>query len=559
MIRFLLLLSVFCVAVPASKAQQTYTVITSQMGIDVLGLGSGVAWGDLDCDGDLDLLVSDSSYPYHLYIYRNDGSVFTDVTDSSGLTSEGRNFAVGDYDSDGLDDIALISFGYAETSLYRNLGGMQFEDRSDSAGIYGTYCWRSAWNDYDEDGDLDLYCCGATSCLFQNQGDGTFIDVAPAAGIVTGGKSCAWLDIDNDGFEDCYVGRTGSNLLYRNNGDGTFSEIASSAGVNDPCATAGVCSGDFNGDGFFDLYSVNISSPRNTLYMNNGNGTFTDVTMAAGVQDVGDGRTATFLDIDYDGLVDLFSSNHVYPNRLFRNNGDGTFTDIASSLGIQSPQDPFGTGFADFDGDGDLDAFLATHGNCDLLQCSGLVNHWVILNLIGTESNINAIGAVVRCAFDSDTTWTRVDGGHGMGDLDSRQVELGLGLGYGAFEITVYWPSGNVETYSDLAPDNYYDITEGAGAAAEHSACSVVEDLSILSVSPNPTEGLFSMSVSGATQPFAIRIHDLSGRLVWEGEADLSAEGVTTVMFPGHPSPGLYLVSITAEGMTDSAALVIVD
>ncbi len=293
--------------------------------------------------------------------------------------------------------------------------------------------------------------------------------------------------------------------------------------------------------------------------MNNGNGTFTDVTLAAGVQDVGDGRTATFLDIDYDGLVDIFSSNHVYPNRLFRNNGDGTFTDIAYQLGIQSPQDPFGTGFADFDADGDLDAFIATHGNCDLLECSGVENHWVTLNLIGTESNINAIGAVVRCAFDSDTTWARVDGGHGMGDLDSRQVEFGLGPAYGSFEIVIYWPSGNVETFSDLAMDTCYDIIEGSGTAENPCENFTVGVLSILSISPNPAVSSFELQISMVWQPFAIEVRDLSGRLVWEGDASSSADGRSMVVLSSHTAPGLYLVSITAEGMTDSAALVVLE
>jgi hypothetical protein len=435
-----------------ASASQLYTDVTSSMGISVPGLGSGAAWSDLDGDGDPDLLVSTSS-GMNVFLYRNDGSIFTNVMAGSGLSAEARNFAIGDYDNDGLDDLAFISFGYVDTKLYHNTGGMQFDDVSDTAPVYGTYSWRSAWVDYDDDGWLDLYLCGTTSYLFRNNGDGTFTECAAAAGIQAGGRSCAWLDYDNDGLEDCYVGRSGSpNLLYHNLGDGTFQEVGAAAGVADPNGTSGVCAGDYDGDGWFDLYSVNISSPRNYLYHNQGDGTFEDATLAMGVADIGDGRTATFLDIDFDGLIDLFSSNHVNPNRLYHNNGIGPFTDIAPALGIDEPPDPFGTAFGDYDGDGDIDVFLATHFGNSLLRCEGVTNHWIVLRLIGTVSNRSAIGAVVRCTAGGITSYQRVDGGHGMGDSDSQALEFGLGQSTGPIEVEITCLRGSSSPTPTLSP-----------------------------------------------------------------------------------------------------------
>ncbi len=523
------------------RASQTYTDVTSLMGISVPGLGSGAAWGDFDGDGDMDLLVSSSSYPYHVHLYRNDGSIFVNVTSGSGLDNEARNFAVADYDNDGLDDVAFISFGYENARLYHCLGGMQFDDVSDTAGIYGTYSWRCAWVDYDDDGMLDLYFCGSTSYLFRNLGDGGFEERAASAGIQAGGRSCAWLDYDNDGDEDCYVGRTTANLLYRNNGDGTFTEVGASAGVSDPGGTSGVCAGDFDGDGFFDLYSVNINSPSNRLYRNLGDGTFQDVTSTAGVGDVGDGRTATFIDIDHDGLVDLFTSNHVNPNRLYRNKGDGTFTDIAPLLNITSPPDPFGTGFADYDSDGDIDLFLATHFGNKLLRCDGMPNQWISVTLVGTVSNRSAIGAVARCVSAACTTYARVDGGHGMGDSDSRVLGFGLGNSAAPCEITVFWPSGIVEVFQNISAGSFAVLTEGEGTGTEGSV--TYADPESLTAYPVPAVGTCFLElgspsdIGGSVQ---VLILDVSGRVVRRESIELSI-GCGTLAVSGLP-PGVYSV-----------------
>jgi hypothetical protein len=543
----------------ASSAALIYTDVTAAMGIVVPGLGSGAAWSDLDADGDLDLLVSTSSGMI-TYLYRNDGDVFTNVIAGSGLSSEARNFAVGDYDNDGLDDLSFISFGYIDAKLYHNIGGMLFDDVSDTAPVFGTYSWRCSWADYNDDGYLDLFLCGSTAYLFRNNGDGTFQECAASAGIQAGGNTCAWVDYDNDGLEDCYVGCDGPDKLYHNLGEGTFEEVAAEAGVDDPNDTSGACAGDFDGDGYFDLYAVNIASPRNTLYHNLGDGTFQDVTMAAGAGDVGDGRTGTFLDIDFDGLVDIFASNHVNPNRLYRNNGDGTFTDIAAALGMDQPMDPFGTAFGDYDGDGDTDLFLATHFGNALLRCEGVTNHWMQVHLTGVISNKDAIGAVVRCIVDGQSEYLRVDGGHGMGDSDSEVLTFGLGASPAAVDIEVYWPSGITE-FLDASGlvDTHIDITEGftgIPGSGPTSPCGPT----ILGITPNPAAGVCIVKILGGQQsPESARldVFDSTGRLVHSVTTQLFS-GICAVplQVSGMP-PGVYMVLLSCRQETSEARFVV--
>jgi hypothetical protein len=329
--------------------------------------------------------------------------------------------------------------------------------------------------------------------------------------------------------------------------------------VNDSYDTSGVCAGDFDGDGWFDLYSVNIESPSNRLYRNLGNGTFQDITASAGVGDVGDGRTATFLDIDSDGLVDLFSSNHVNPNRLYRNNGNMTFTNIASTIGIANPMDPFGVGFADYDNDGDLDVFLATHFGNKLLRCDGVTNHWLQIRLVGTTSNRSGIGAVVRCIAGGRTEYMRVDGGHGMGDTDSPALEFGLGAAVGPIDVRVSWPSGLVETWTNLVADTQVTLREGASADVAEDA-DAAGSLCVLGITPNPSVDACAVRFRAPLLPgdeVRLAIFDPAGRMV-RGDDIVAVSGVTTWFVPvSGLAPGTYFVRLTAGHETAGAKIIV--
>ncbi|MCK5381105.1 MAG: VCBS repeat-containing protein [Candidatus Latescibacteria bacterium] len=247
----------------------------------------------------------------------------------------------------------------------------RFEDVTEAAGVgnvlYGTGL---AWGDYDGDGDPDLYVCnwgggGANNALYRNNGDGTFTDVASEAGVLRSIKnqttSAAWGDYDGDGNLDLYVTDwEGQDWLYRNNGDGTFSNEAE-VNVHSQGNEMAVMWGDYDGDGDLDLYLCKFYFD-NALYRNNGDGTFTDVAPAAGVADKRDSEDATWVDTDGDEDLDLYVINREQENTLYRNQGDGTFEEVSCEAGVRNREIGKAGRWADYDGDGDLDLFLANIG-----------------------------------------------------------------------------------------------------------------------------------------------------------------------------------------------------
>ena len=333
------------IALPPESAQTSpvfFTDVASDLGVATLSRARGSAWGDYDGDGDADLITVGIRHPHALYRRERNGT-FTDVTESAGLADP--------------------------------RGG-----------------WASLFFDYDRDGDLDLFVTrdgwrgSAPSSLYRNNGDGTFADVADAAGI--GGPmnsfTAALGDIDNDGWLDLYVAngvayaQGAPNALYRNRGDGTFMEVAVRAGVANHGRSIGSAFGDYDNDGWTDLFVVNMDGP-NALYRNNGNGTFSDVTREAGIAAPIDGFVGFFFDYDNDGWLDLFATGWTQNmeevllsalsgrpsqerNRLalYHNDGDGTFSDVTASAGLARTYGAMAAQYGDVDNDGYQDIYLGT-------------------------------------------------------------------------------------------------------------------------------------------------------------------------------------------------------
>ena len=504
--------------------------------------GTGVAIFDYDNDGWPDIFIVNGTtlggFPTgkapinHLYRNNHDGT-FTDVTVKAGLaaTGWGQGVCVGDYDNDGWEDLYVTYYG--TNRLYHNEHGV-FKEVAKQARVggsgknWGTGC---AFIDYDRDGLLDLVVanyvdfdistapapgerascmwkgvpvmCGprglpwSKNILYHNLGHGKFEDVTTKAHIDQAAGHYAFsvstLDYDDDGWPDIYVACDSTpSTLYHNNHDGTFTDVAVIAGAafnEDGREQAGMGStiGDFNGDGKLDIFRTNFSDDTSTLYRNNGNGTFDDVTFAAGLglhtQYLGWGTM--FLDFDNDGWPDLILANgHVYPEVdkqhlgseyqepriLYHNNGNGTFSDISADagLGITTASSARGLAVGDPWNDGRLAVVISNMNARPSLLVNQIKNsnHWIAFHTVGTKSNRDGIGARISLQAGGRTRVDEVRSGSSYSSNSDMRVHFGLGQTAKVDFVQVRWPSGLVERFEGSPVDSVHELKEGNGKMA---------------------------------------------------------------------------------------------
>jgi enediyne biosynthesis protein E4 len=497
-------------------------------------LGSGCAFLDYDGDGWQDiLLVNGTNWPGHrgprntLQLYRNNrNSTFSDITHAAGLDATemyGMGVAVGDYNNDGYPDILITCVG--QNRLFRNNGNGHFTDVTRSSGLSGRtgFSTSALWFDYDRDGFLDLFVCnyvqwspehdvfcsldgkhksyctpeayrGQTCWLFHNRGNGTFEDVTATSGIFdSSSKSLgvAMFDYDQDGWPDLIVANdTQPNKLYRNNRDGTFKEVGVEAGIafspdGKARAGMGVDTGDFSNTGVPGIAITNFDNEMVGLYRSSGKGLYEDVSIAAGVglptrRMLGFG--CVFADMDLDGALDLVIANghidetvrnirgnvgYAQPPQIFLNRGAGTFRDASLDVGLDFSQPRVGRGLAygDFDCDGDLDLLLTTnHGPAYLFrndQRTG--NNSIRFRLLGTQSNRDAIGAMVRLEYAGLSRSRMVKSGSSYLSQSELPLTFGLGRNDHIDRVTIQWPNGRSEEFKNLAVGKTYECVEAKG------------------------------------------------------------------------------------------------
>jgi hypothetical protein len=484
---------------PAQGAFPVFTNVTTAAGMASSGTPFGnPSWGDFDGDGYLDLWV-DNHYNAPPYFYKNNGNgTFTDVFASTGMEGKGDKHGNGlcDYDNDGLLDLHITTGARHGTTLgtkadrtEKNLGGFIFSDVTVLAGTDDTWGQgRSvAWGDYDRDGYPDLLLGNLKTdlVLYHNNGDGTFTNMAIAAGL--GGlqyNEADFADYNNDGYPDIYLSDVegfGANTdrLYKNNGDGTFTDVTAEAGIQPLIDGRSDVWGDFNNDGYLDLFISRGADvvTKQTLYQNNGDGTFTDVTDAAGLGALSNNRAAGWGDFDNDGYLDLYVVNSGTdpdgkgPNYLYRNNHDGTFKDVALRAGVQATAHSRGRGasWGDYDNDGFLDLFTNNgedntdfnHGPLFLFHNQRNANHWLKIKLIGTTSNRDGLGARVMVTAGRLVQYRENNGS--MGHYLSQQstpLHFGLGTLAQIKTVVITWPSGIVQTMRNVAADQLLVVTE---------------------------------------------------------------------------------------------------
>jgi hypothetical protein len=490
--------------------------------------GSGVAFIDYDNDGLPDIFVVSGNGASNR-LYHNEGhGRFRDVTVAMGLLSSGwgQGVCAGDYDNDGFTDLFVTYWG--ANHLYRNIGGKRFEDVTLRAHLnqdrtrYNTGC---AFVDIDNDGKLDLfvanylkfdpattpkpganpYCfyrgipvaCGPRglpfdrNILYRNNGDGTFTDISESSGVAEPvghyGLSVLTGDFNEDGKPDIYVACDQTpSLLYINKGNGKFEEEGVLRGValdqnGKALSGMGVDAGDYLGDGHPGIFRSNFSDEFETLYRNQGDGNFDDVTLAAGLgkntRYVGWG--AGFFDFGNDGWKDLLLVNgHVFPEVeklkidihfkdraiLYRNMGNGSFADISTQAGpgILEKHSSRGAAFADFDNDGAIEVLINNQNEPPSLlkQSQSPPGHWIEFQLEGTKSNRSAIGAQVTVTTGSHRQVSEVRSGGSYLSQNDLRLHFGLGGAARADKVEIAWPSGKRQTVMGLEAGRLHRIRE---------------------------------------------------------------------------------------------------
>ena len=530
-------------------ASPRFTDITEQAGVAfkhvsspdkryiVESMSGGVALFDYDHDGRLDIYLVNSltvdlvksKGKTRSALYRNNGDgTFADVTDKAGVgdVGWGMGAAVADYNNDGFEDLYVTCVG--PNRLFRNNGDGTFADVTDKAGV-GDPRWSAgaAFFDYDADGQLDLFVsnyvafdfqnlpefgkgklcqyksipvqCGPRGLpgdgdsLYHNNGDGTFTDVTKRAGVADPngyyGLGVIASDFDDDGLTDLFVANDSTpNFHYKNNGDGTFKEVGFTSGlaVNENGSeqgSMGVTVADYNHDGRLDLFVTNFDDDYNTLYRNDGRGSFTDVSHAARIAAVSlpyVGWGTKFFDYDNDGWADLFVANgHVYPqipsyrqrNFVHRNNRDGTFNDTPAPLGALASEQRVGRGaaFGDLDNDGDVDIVLNNlDGAAQVLRNDGgSTNNSVLVRLVGVKSNRGGVGARVRVVAGDLVQVDEVRGGDSYLSQSDARLHFGLEKRTKIDLIEVRWPGGAVERVTGVAANKILTIKEGRGLSEQ--------------------------------------------------------------------------------------------
>ena len=527
----------FMLNILAPREPASFENVIDESGLDAkfgFGAGRGSVWVDYDNDGDDDLFFNNT-------LYNNIGNGQFEVAKNSGFPEriDGMgSIGFGDYNNDGCKDAYISMIGTNDTSavpsddtqdlLFKNNCDGTFTDVTAQSGIQDLYRgFGVSWVDYNQDGYLDIYVANAgrhedseeipegqeieyrsePNVLYRNNGDGTFTDVTELAGV-TGEPKCTvingesledgqqheidiklkpsfqpiWFDYDNDRDSDLFVA-TDSFIspMYENRGDGTFEDITEQAGLCVQGTGMGVTVGDYNEDGYFDIYITNVG--QNFLWRNNQDGTFTEVSADVGVGELGWGWGTSFFDYDNDGDLDLYVANDS-PTRedkndhgrkksnsldeLYRNNGEGVFESVSIEEGIYGNFPKKTVSFSDYNQDGFLDILVGyilefdrtTRGANQLYRNIGNDNHWLMIDLVGNESNKDAVGARVNIEHGEKSQMREVISGDSYLSQNSHYLHFGLGQDSNVDKLSISWPSGKTQVFENISSNQRMVIEE---------------------------------------------------------------------------------------------------
>lgn len=545
-----------------SQSQVSFTESAISHGIDVSYVGStfggGVSFVDFDDDGWDDISFTSESGEELIFFKNNNGSfarvTFTGVSN----TNESKQITWVDYDNDGDKDLFVTSI-VGTNKFYRNDGNMSFTDISSSIGFFqdDLFTYGASFADIDNDGDLDAFLSNRDGVnenqrnyLYRND-NGTFIDITQSAGISMDNhlSFCSiFFDYDNDGDQDIYISNDKpiyKNLLYRNNGDATFTDVSDDSGAGIEINAMSTTIGDFNNDGFFDIYVTNTPQ-GNALLKNNGDGTFTDVADSTGTIFDSVGWGAVFLDADNDTLLDLYVSGNFDENMpsflsaaFYHQETSDNFV-IPSNIGFDNDLSvSYCNAIGDINNDGKPEVVVSNDTDKHNLweNTSNNTNNWLKVKLEGTVSNKDGIGNKIEIRANGVSQYRYTLAGEGYLSQNSNYEFFGLADATNIEYIKVTWnTTGQVETINNVQPNQTIKIQEGNGVLS-----TTENELSKLNLYPNPsTSGIYKLRTS-LHSDIQVEVFDLQGKLlqnvaVVNNQLDLS-----------NLSNGIYLVRLKTD------------
>lgn len=504
-------------------------VTFSAMGLSTSGTNRAV----VDMNGDfLDDVVSISSTNVNIREQQPDGSFTTrNIATTSANYTPSWSLAAADYNRDGYTDL-LYGGGSGVTFMRSDGTGSGFVEVSGAEFVFSQ---RSNFIDINNDGNMDAFVCHdvAPNVYYINDGSGNLTFNQGGLGDYPSGGNygSVWIDYDNDGDMDMFIAKCGgevarrTNQMHRNNGDGTFTEVGVAVGLDDPMQTWSSAWADYDNDGDMDVF-VGASSGTHKLMRNNGDGTFTNVTAASGVLAV----TATGIenatyDFDNDGNMDIASNGTI----LF-GNGDLTFTTIGFNV-ISGSNGAFG----DLNNDGFVDAFNSSQ----IRMNSGNSNHWITINTVGDPSNINGIGARIEVTTASGTKIRDVRNGEGFRFLSTLNTHVGLGGDDLITNLTIKWPSGIVDSFDNIAVDQVVTAVEGQPLSVDEAQ----SDVSI-SLYPNPATDILQIDSKNGLNNATYSVITIDGKQVMQGSLKNNSLNISALAI------GNYILKLNANGIT---------
>lgn len=501
---------------------------------------------DMNGDG-LDDIVTTNVPNITVYTQKASGGFDAATYNVSGLsTSPGWSIAAGDFDRNGFNDLALGG-GSRLAVVKANNGGAGFtrlvNDPSTQPNPQtnnfnpSIFTQRTNFVDINNDGNLDLFACHDVdqSHVYRNDGEGNLVFDIPMFPTLDAGGNYAtvWVDYDNDGDIDMYMAkcRGGApvgdlqriNLLYTNNGDGTYTENAAEKGIADGLQSWSTAWADYDNDGDMDFVLSNVSSSipandKNRFYLNNGDGTFTDIYESTGLESNVGSWEVQCADFNNDGFVDFLWQNS---KQLWMNNGDLTFTGYSL---------PFSEGaIGDYNNDGFLDVQIGSK----VWYNSGNPNKWLTVKLQGVESNINGIGARIEIYGAWGKQIREIRSGEGFSHMSTLNAHFGIGNASAIDKVIVRWPSGTVDTIIDPSSNQSLVIVEGSAVLKTENFTS-----NNFSVFPNPANEMINLRFSNSMQINTAKVYDLSGRMVLDVAVNNQSVDVKSL------SSGSYILTV---------------